>query len=79
MEKHYNYFFLDRDGVINTNGFVNTPDEFEFIDGSLEALKKLFQFGCQSFVITNQGGLEAGYLTDPQVINTLIWSKGALW
>ena len=60
----YKYFFLDRDGVINTNGFVNTPDDFQFIDGSLHALRILTDCECRVFVITNQGGIEAGFLTE---------------
>ena len=60
----YKYFFLDRDGVINTNAFVNTPDDFQFIGGSREALQILTDSECRVFVITNQGGIEAGYLTE---------------
>ena len=56
-------FFLDRDGVINTGGFVNTVDEFQCIDGSLEAIRRLTEYGHPLFVVTNQGGIEAGYLT----------------
>ena len=57
-------FFLDRDGVINTGGFVNTVDEFQFIDGSLEAIRLLTERGHPLFIVTNQGGIEAGYLTE---------------
>ena len=60
----YKYFFLDRDGVISANGFVNKPDDFQFIDGSLQALQILTDCDCRAFVITNQGGVEAGYLTE---------------
>lgn len=57
-------FFLDRDGVINTNGFVNRPDQFQFIQGSREALQILTDSECRAFIITNQGGIEAGFLTE---------------
>ena len=57
-------FFLDRDGVINTGGFVNTVDDFQFIDGSLEAIRLLTEHGHPLFIVTNQGGIEAGYITE---------------
>lgn len=57
-------FFLDRDGVINTGGFVNTVDEFEFLPGSLEAIELLTEQGHPLFIVTNQGGIEAGYMNE---------------
>ena len=57
-------FFLDRDGVINTGGFVNGIDDFEFIPGSLEAIELLSKQGHALFIMTNQGGIEAGYMTE---------------
>lgn len=68
MPKQYNHFFLDRDGVINKNAFVNHPSEFEFIDGALEAFRLLKDYGCQSFVVTNQGGIEMGYLSETTLL-----------
>jgi len=62
--KKYNIFFLDRDGVINENRFVNTPEEFEFLPRSLEALRMLKNMRKTVFIATNQGGIEAGYLTE---------------
>ena len=56
--------FLDRDGVINQNGFVNSIADFEFIDGSLEAITRMTSAGHDIFIVTNQGGIEAGYLTE---------------
>lgn len=57
-------FFLDRDGVINTGGFVNTVDDFQFIDGSLEAIRLFTEHEHPLFIVTNQGGIEAGYLSE---------------
>ena len=57
-------FFLDRDGVINTGGYVNTVDDFQFIDGSLEAIRLLTENEHPLFIVTNQGGIEAGFLTE---------------
>jgi len=48
--------FLDRDGVINRDspGYIKSWSEFEFLPGSLEALKKLTVNGFAVIVITNQ-------------------------
>ena len=38
--------FLDRDGVVNYDkGYVGHWDDFEFIPGVFEALKKLLDYG----------------------------------
>ena len=51
--------FVDRDGVINKNrdDYVKCWSEFEFITGSLEALKLLTDSGHRIIVITNQSAL----------------------
>lgn len=48
--------FLDRDGVINVNRteHVKSWDEFQFIPGALESIRRLTQTGLPIFVITNQ-------------------------
>jgi D-glycero-D-manno-heptose 1,7-bisphosphate phosphatase len=48
--------FLDRDGVINEDSseFIKTREEFHFIPGSVEAIKRLTQNGFSCIVITNQ-------------------------
>jgi D-glycero-D-manno-heptose 1,7-bisphosphate phosphatase len=48
--------FLDRDGVINVNraDHVKCWDEFEFLPGALESIRRLTQTGLPIFVITNQ-------------------------
>lgn len=62
--RKFSNFFLDRDGVINANGFVNTSSELTFLPDSLEALRILNNCGKKTFIATNQGGIEAGYLTE---------------
>ena len=53
--------FLDRDGVINRDpgfgGYVTSWEEFEFLPGALEAIKKLNQAGFDVIVISNQAGV----------------------
>ena len=38
--------FLDRDGTLNIDhGYVHEIDQFQFIDGSIDTLKKLKEMG----------------------------------
>jgi D-glycero-D-manno-heptose 1,7-bisphosphate phosphatase len=53
---------LDRDGVINydSKAYVKSPEEWQPIPGSLEAIAKLTQAGYQIAVATNQSGIARG-------------------
>ena len=53
---------LDRDGVINqdSDAFIKSPEEWQPIPGSLEAIAKLTQAGCHVVVATNQSGIGRG-------------------
>ena len=61
--------FIDRDGVINKDlgKYVTHPDEFDFIPGVVEALKKLHKSEFKSIVVTNQGGIGRGAYTKQDV------------
>ena len=67
--KKYDIFFLDRDGVISENRFVNSPEDFEFLPKSLEALRILRDTRTTVFIATNQGGIEAGYINEETLQN----------
>lgn len=58
---------LDRDGVINKKAskadYVKTWGEFEFLPGSVEAIKLLSDDGYEIYVITNQPGIVRGMMT----------------
>ena len=56
---------LDRDGVINhdSENYIRSPAEWLPIEGSLEAIAKLYSAGFRIFVITNQSGIARGYLS----------------
>jgi len=61
--------FLDRDGVINEVltkrvKFVNKPQDFYLLDGVGQAIHMLNQAGYPVFVVTNQGGVGLGYMTE---------------
>jgi len=51
--------FLDRDGVINkqTEGYVWKWEDFEVLDGVVEALQHYRDKGFIFVIITNQGGI----------------------
>ena len=54
--------FLDRDGVINLDhGYVGKVEDFEFVDGILDCIRRLQTKGFQPIVVTNQSGIGRGY------------------
>ena len=57
------FILLDRDGVINQDsvGYIRTPQEWQPLPGSLQALKDLTEAGYEIYVITNQSGIGRGY------------------
>ena len=59
------FVILDRDGVINydSDKYIKSPEEWEPIVGSLEAIAYLNQAGYQVIVITNQSGIARGLYT----------------
>ena len=63
---------LDRDGVINhdSDAYIKTPDEWQPIAGSLEAISRLHQAGYRIVVATNQSGVGQGLL-DMDTLNAI--------
>jgi D-glycero-D-manno-heptose 1,7-bisphosphate phosphatase len=60
---------LDRDGVINIDRGTYTwkEEDFQPIEGSLEAIAKLRKLGHKIAIISNQGGIEKGLFTEEDV------------
>lgn len=57
--------FLDRDGtIVNDIGYMNSPEQLQFIPGSIPAIKKLNEAGYKVVVITNQSGVARGMITE---------------
>ena len=57
--------FLDRDGVINIDhAYVSRSEDFELVDGVLEAARRLHEAGYLLVVVTNQSGIGRGYYTE---------------
>ncbi len=62
--------FLDRDGVINEHikdGYVTSLDNFNFIEGSLEAISILSQKFNRIVVVTNQQCVGKGIITEKEL------------
>lgn len=64
--------FLDRDGVINLlypNDYVKKWEEFYFLEGSLDALKKLSEVFKRILIVTNQQGVGKALMTKEDLQN----------
>jgi histidinol-phosphate phosphatase family protein len=62
--------FIDRDGVINKDpggwtehSYVTRWEDFHFLPGAKEALKRLFDNGYDIIIISNQGGVSKEYFS----------------
>lgn len=57
--------FLDRDGVVNRDSpdYIKSWDEFEFLPGSIEALRLLTAEGFSTILVTNQSAVARKMLT----------------
>jgi D-glycero-D-manno-heptose 1,7-bisphosphate phosphatase len=55
---------LDRDGVINedSDDYIKSPEEWQPLPGSLEAIARLHRAGWRVVVATNQSGVARGLL-----------------
>ena len=62
---------LDRDGTLNRRPpraqYVTRPEEFEWLPGSLEALRLLNEARYTVAVVSNQAGISRGAMTEEQV------------
>lgn len=57
--------FLDRDGVINRDSpnYIKSWAEFDFLPGSIEAMKTLTNNGFTTIVITNQSAINRNMMS----------------
>lgn len=76
--------FLDRDGTINKYvGYLRNINEFELIDGTVEALKRINALGYLAIVVTNQPVIARGEVSFEELakihnkMETLLGQEGA--
>ncbi|GKW25268.1 D-glycero-beta-D-manno-heptose 1,7-bisphosphate 7-phosphatase [Pectobacterium polonicum] len=71
--------FLDRDGTINVDhGYVHEIDDFQFIDGVIDAMRELKSMGFALVVVTNQSGIARGKFTEDQFMQLTEWMDWSL-
>jgi D-glycero-D-manno-heptose 1,7-bisphosphate phosphatase len=72
-------FFLDRDGVVNTDhGYVSCVEDFHFMEGLFPVLRSLSAQGYLLVVVTNQSGIGRGYYTDEDFQKLTVWMRRRL-
>jgi D-glycero-D-manno-heptose 1,7-bisphosphate phosphatase len=60
--------FLDRDGTLNVEvNYLHKVENFEWIPGAPEAVKRLNELGVPVLVVTNQSGVARGYYDEDAV------------
>lgn len=66
MSVNSGFIILDRDGVINHDSplYVKSPDEWQPIESSLDAIALLVKNNFKVVVATNQSGLARGYFSE---------------
>lgn len=63
--------FLDRDGVINEDrhGGIRSWEQFRFVPGALDAVRRLGDAGHQVVIVTNQSAIGRGLATRAAIDN----------
>lgn len=71
--------FLDRDGTINLEKhYLYKVEDFEFMPGVVDALRKLQRAGYLLIIITNQSGIARGYYTEEDFQKLNDWMVSTL-
>lgn len=69
--------FLDRDGTINVEkNYVFRKEDFEFIPGVLDIIRKYQDDGFLIIIITNQAGIARGYYSEDDYFILTEWMLG---
>ncbi|MBE6097657.1 MAG: HAD family hydrolase [Schwartzia succinivorans] len=67
-QRRYKAIFFDRDGTLNVDkDYLYKKEEFEWMDGAVEAIRFANENGYKVIVITNQSGVARGYFKEADV------------
>lgn len=79
MRKMKPAVFFDRDGVLNVDvHFLYRKEEFQWVDGAIEAILLANAKEYYVFVVTNQSGVARGYYEEKDVLALHDWMQGEL-
>lgn len=68
--------FLDRDGVINVDkAYVHRREDFVFVDGIFELVRRANGLGYLVVIVTNQAGIGRGYYSEEQFHELMAWVR----
>lgn len=71
--------FLDRDGTLNADaGYTHRVEDFQWLDGAVEAIRRLNDAGYLVFVVTNQAGIARGFYGAAEVDSLHAWMQSHL-
>lgn len=71
--------FFDRDGTLNAEvGYLYRIEEFEWIDGAIDAIKFCNQNDYMAIVVTNQSGIARGFYSEDDVNRLHAWMNERL-
>lgn len=61
--------FLDRDGVVNIDhGYVHRWEDFAFVPGAVDAMRRLQDAGYALVIVTNQSGIARGFYDEAALL-----------
>lgn len=71
--------FFDRDGTLNVDiGYLHKKEDFVWIEGAVDAIKKVNDSGALAIVVTNQSGIARGYYPETDVLRLHDWMNEEL-
>lgn len=71
--------FLDRDGTLNVEkNYLYRFEDWEWIPGAVEAIRRINSMGYLAIVVTNQAGIARGYYGEEDVQRLHFQVNGAL-
>ena len=80
MDNTSQLIILDRDGVINHDmpGYVKTPDEWQPIAGSMEAIARLYHANFRIVIASNQSAIGRGLMSPEALYEIHLKMQGLL-